>query len=72
MKDLSGGERQRLGLALCQLMDRPIWLLDEVTSGLDKTLKHKVYNMVMESDKTVLIISHDDIWDNQSIRKVRW
>lgn len=72
VKDLSGGERQRLGLALCQLMDRPIWLLDEVTSGLDKTLKHKVYNMVMESDKTVLIISHDDIWDNQSIRKVRW
>lgn len=72
VKDLSGGERQRLGLALCRLMDRPIWLLDEVTSGLDKALKQKVYEMIMESDKTVLIISHDDIWDNESIRKVRW
>lgn len=71
VKNLSGGERQRLGLVLCLELNRPIWLLDEVTSGLDRELKQKVFDLVVESDKTVMIISHDDIWDSNLVRKVR-
>lgn len=70
---LSGGERQRLGFLICLLLKRPIWLLDEVTSGLDKSLKEKIVNMVMTGDETVIITSHDDIWLRQdAIKVVKW
>jgi len=72
VKNLSGGERQRLGLSICFLLDRPVWLLDEVTSGLDPALKESVRNIIINSPKTVIIISHDEIWDHENIRKVRW
>lgn len=70
---LSGGERQRLGFLICLLLKRPIWLLDEVTSGLDKSLKEKIVNMVMSGEETVIITSHDDIWLKQdAIKVVKW
>lgn len=70
---LSGGERQRLGFLICLLLKRPIWLLDEVTSGLDKSLKEKIVNMVMTGEETVIITSHDDIWLKQdAIKVVKW
>ncbi|MFD3157106.1 ATP-binding cassette domain-containing protein [Haloimpatiens sp. FM7330] len=73
VKQLSGGERQRLGLIICILLDRPVWLLDEVTSGLDKYMKEKVVNYVLKQDKTVLIISHDKIWtENNLVRVEEW
>lgn len=62
MPALSGGERQRLGLLVCFLLDRPVWLLDEPTSSLDEELRKKVLNHVMAAGKTVIIISHDNIW----------
>jgi putative ABC transport system ATP-binding protein len=62
MPALSGGERQRLGLLVCFLLNRPVWLLDEPTSSLDEELRKKVLNHVMAAGKTVIIISHDNIW----------
>jgi len=41
IKELSGGERQRIGLLICFLLDRPVWLLDEPTSALDDIMKKK-------------------------------
>lgn len=70
VSQLSGGERQRLGLIICILLDRPIWLLDEVTSGLDKDMKEKVVDYVLKQDKTVLIISHDRIWSKNPIVRI--
>lgn len=67
---LSGGERQRLGFIICVLLDRPIWVLDEITSGLDKELKEILVKYILESDKTVLITSHDEIWLKQSSVRV--
>jgi putative ABC transport system ATP-binding protein len=70
---LSGGERQRLGLIICILLDRNIWLLDEVTSGLDKETKKRVVEFVLNLDKTILIISHDNIWcENDIVRIEEW
>lgn len=70
---LSGGERQRLGLIICILLDRELWLLDEVTSGLDKDMKERVVDYILEQDKTVLIVSHDKIWsENDIVRIEEW
>ncbi len=60
--DLSGGERQRMGLAICFLLDRKIVLLDEPTSALDKTIKDKIIAHILNTNKTILIISHDEVW----------
>jgi putative ABC transport system ATP-binding protein len=62
MSELSGGEKQRLGLLVCFMLNRPVWLLDEPTSSLDEALRKKVLNHVMAAGKTVIIISHDNIW----------
>jgi len=62
MPELSGGERQRLGLLVCFMLNRPIWLLDEPTASLDEDLRKKVLDRVIAAGKTVIIISHDNIW----------
>ena len=70
---LSGGERQRLGLLVGFLLNRPVWLLDEPTASLDERLRKRVMHYVMEVGKTVIIVSHDDIWRQpESIRVERW
>ena len=72
-KDLSGGERQRTGLLIGFLLNRPIWLLDEPTSALDNTMKKKIADHILSSDKTCIIISHDHRWqDNPTVRIERW
>jgi len=73
MPKLSGGERQRLGLLVCFMLNRPVWLLDEPTSSLDDTLRNKVLDHVMAVGKTVIIISHDNIWQQcDSCQIERW
>lgn len=73
IEDLSGGERQRLGLMIAIKLDRPVILLDEVTSALDEGLKHRVVNYFAESDKTVIAVSHDSVWaEHEAFRKVAW
>ncbi len=62
MPELSGGEKQRLGLLVCFMLNRPVWLLDEPTASLDEKLRQKVLDHVMAVGKTVIIISHDNIW----------
>ncbi|MDD3308029.1 MAG: ATP-binding cassette domain-containing protein [Acetobacterium sp.] len=69
---LSGGERQRLALILGILLDRDIWILDEVTTGLDQALKTKIVELILSYDKTVLVVSHDDIYQNRGLREVIW
>ena len=72
-EELSGGERQRLGIILAIMLDRPVFLLDEITSALDEDLKHKVASYFAASDKTVVSISHDREWaQSKKFRKVEW
>jgi len=59
---LSGGERQRIGIIITQLLNRPIWLLDEITSALDTELKTAAITNLVESNNTILAISHDPQW----------
>lgn len=71
ISELSGGERQRVGLIIGFLQNKPIWLLDEPTSALDSDLKVMVSNMIQDlKETTVLVISHDDIWNK--LNKLTW
>ena len=58
--DLSGGEKQRVALIAAILLDRPIFLLDEVTSALDRAGKQNVADYFRSrDDATVLLVAHD-------------
>ncbi|WP_153307525.1 ABC transporter ATP-binding protein [Desulfospira joergensenii] len=73
VRELSGGERQRIGLLICFLLDRPVWLLDEPTSALDDAMKKKLAEFILAREKTILIVSHDDVWEKSGpVRKERW
>lgn len=68
--ELSGGERQRLAIVIAILLEREVFLLDEVTSSLDKHLKKKVVDyFVGRENWTCLVISHDAVWlDNPAVK----
>lgn len=70
IEKLSGGERQRLAIVISILLERKIFLLDEVTSSLDKHLKKKVADYFVERENcTCLVISHDAVWiDNPAVK----
>lgn len=56
---LSGGEKQRIAVITALLLDRPILLLDEPASALDKNSKHILKELLAELPKTVVFISHE-------------
>ncbi len=59
--ELSGGMKQRLALARAFMVDRPILLLDEPFSALDKETKEAMIAFVKEhiQNKTVVLVTHD-------------
>lgn len=72
VEDLSGGERQRLAIILGLLLNRDIWILDEITTGLDYELKKKIVDLLLARAGTMLIVSHDEIFKNQGLKEVKW
>ena len=63
IEELSGGEKQRFAIITSILLNRDIYLLDEITSGLDADMKRKVAEFfVNDMKKTLIIVSHDEIW----------
>ena len=60
MGNLSGGERKRVGLIQGLLLDRPILLLDELTSSVDEENRETLVRFVLSlTGTTVLAIAHD-------------
>lgn len=71
ISNLSGGEKQRIAIIASILIDRPVYLLDEITSALDEALKKKIVRYFMElKEKTILIISHDQVWEEYDLKVV--
>lgn len=62
VSQLSGGEKQRIALILGFMLERPILILDEPVSALDKYSKKVLGEVLAEmEEKTVLFSSHDEI-----------
>lgn len=69
---LSGGEKQRIAILIMQLLDREIFLLDEITSALNSELKNFIVDYFLRMNKTIIVASHDDIWHKSNLKKVEW
>ncbi len=56
---LSGGEKRMVTFAGILASEPDILLLDEPTANLDPKARRKVINFLRESDKTILLATHD-------------
>lgn len=60
--ELSGGQKQRVALARCLLRDKPILMLDEPFSALDKSLRLEMMGLLNElceqKNLTLLLVTH--------------
>lgn len=56
---LSGGEKKLVTFAGVLASNPDILALDEPTAGLDPRARRRVINFLRESDKTILLASHD-------------
>ncbi len=66
---LSGGEQQRITIIQSLLLDKPVYLLDETTSHMDKDNTHKVIDAVNRKDsRTVISVSHNAEWISKSTK----
>lgn len=54
----SGGEKQRIAIARMLYHPKPIYLLDEVTCGLDSQHAEKIERILLNLESTVIHISH--------------
>lgn len=65
-RTLSGGMRQRLGLAVVQLSDVPVWLLDEPGRSLDQEwrayLRDRLHARVASGATVLLATHHPEAW----------
>lgn len=61
---LSGGEQQRITIIQSLLLNKNIFLLDEITSSLDKENIRNVVNLFRREKKTLLVVSHNSEWEN--------
>lgn len=62
---LSGGEKQRVAISRAILLNKSIFLADEITSALDSDNKQLIINFFTRNRNiTLLSISHDSDWIN--------
>lgn len=60
IKSFSGGQQARLLLAAALIQDPSILLLDEPTNNLDVEGLRFLQKLIQETDKTCVVISHDE------------
>ncbi len=70
VKDLSGGERGRLSLAKLMRSSANFLILDEPTNHLDITSKEILEEAVRNYTGTVLYVSHDRYFINQTATRI--
>lgn len=70
ISDLSGGERGRVSLAKLMLSEANLLILDEPTNHLDITSKEILENALNRYTGTVLYVSHDRYFINQTATRI--
>ncbi len=70
ISDLSGGERGRVSLAKLMLSEANFIILDEPTNHLDITSKEILENALTSYEGTVLYVSHDRYFINQTATRI--
>ena len=70
ISDLSGGERGRVSLAKLMLSEANFLILDEPTNHLDITSKEILEKALNEYTGTVLYVSHDRYFINQTATRI--
>ena len=70
IKDLSGGERGRVSLAKLMLSEANFLILDEPTNHLDITSKEILEEALNNYSGTVLYVSHDRYFINQTATRI--
>jgi putative ABC transport system ATP-binding protein len=67
---ISGGEKQRIAILRALLLNKTIFLADEVTSALDPESRAAVMTELFRPEITLLSVSHDSEWINACDRMV--
>jgi len=62
IQTISGGEKQRIAICRGLLQKKKVFLLDEVTSALDKESAQAVTALLSRDQFTFLSVSHHDEW----------
>lgn len=65
--EVSGGEAKRIELARLLLQNKPIFILDEFSSGIDKSTLKKIEEKLFQLPNTIIYITH--IYDENLINK---
>lgn len=71
---LSGGEQQRIAIARSIINDPMLLLADEPTANVDKENEEKIIKIfldIVRRGKTVVVITHNDIYKNYADRVFR-
>ncbi len=61
-RSLSGGQKQRLSVAQGYLLQRPVWMVDEPTSGQDDDSAEAIIRLIESQPwlQLLIVVSHDD------------
>ncbi len=62
---VSGGEKQRIAIARALLLDKHVFLADEITSALDEESTNVILELFLHSAYTVLAVSHHPAWQRR-------
>lgn len=72
-QNLSGGQLQRIAIARALYSQSNFLVLDEVTSNLDAQTSKKIIELLLNSDRTVLLVTHklSEVSDFDKIIRVK-